>query len=82
MIDCDKKNLNDVNLLTAYHYQCVGCHDKMGIQKGSSMADREGDRCAACHKKKPGGPAETTAIKNGTVVKQNTVRSLNTWRPK
>lgn len=82
MVDYDKKNLNEVRLLTAYHNQCMGCHDKMGIEKGSSVAAEEGDRCAACHKKKAGGPAEITAVKNDTVVKQNTMRSLNAWRPR
>ena len=30
----------------AYHGQCIGCHDKMGIKKPAATA------CAECHKKK------------------------------
>jgi hypothetical protein len=82
MTGYDKKNLNSVRLLTAYHTQCVGCHDAMQLEKGSSMNLAAGDRCAACHKKKADGPAEITELKNENVVKQNTKIILNVWRPK
>jgi len=78
MIAADKGNLNDVRLLTAYHNQCMGCHDKMGIDKGNSG----GDRCTACHKRKAGAVAEMTQIKNQSVVKQNKTTILNVWHPK
>jgi len=61
---------------------CMGCHDKMGIEKGSSVIFKEGERCGACHKKKVIGPAEITKLKNENVVRQNTEIILNVWRPK
>jgi predicted CXXCH cytochrome family protein len=82
MIAYDKKNLNSIRLLTAYHNQCVGCHDAMKLEKGSSLSFAEGDRCEACHRKKDDGPAEITKLKNENVVRQNTKNILNVWRPK
>ena len=79
MIGYDRGRLSSIRLLTAYHNQCMGCHDKMGIEKGNSVIFKEGDRCAACHKKKTEGPAEITHIKNDNVVKQNTHNTLNVW---
>lgn len=75
-------HLSDVRLLSAYHNQCMGCHDKMGIDKGSNATLKGGDRCAACHKKKAGAAADITQIKNQSVVKQNTTTILNVWHPK
>jgi len=79
MIGYDGGRLGSIRLLTAYHNQCMGCHDKMGIEKGNSVIFKEGDRCAACHKKKLGGPTEITQIKNDNVVRQNTHNTLNVW---
>jgi Class III cytochrome C family len=79
MAGYDSGRLSSIRLLTAYHNQCMGCHDKMGIEKGNSVIFKEGDRCAACHKKKTGGPTEITRIKNENVVKQNTHNILNVW---
>ncbi len=70
----DKQNLNKVRLLSAYHRQCLGCHEKMELDKGR--------KCSECHKEKAGGPAEITRIKNDHVVKQNTTNIINEWRPK
>ena len=81
MIAYDKEDLNAVRLLTAYHNQCMGCHDAMKLKKGSSIQFAEGDRCAACHKKKAKGPAELTAVKNQNVYNQNKKIILNNWRP-
>ena len=81
MIAYDKEDLNAVRLLTAYHNQCMGCHDAMKIKKGNSTQFVEGGRCAACHKKKTGGPTEITAIKNQNVYNQNKKIILNKWRP-
>lgn len=78
----EPRNIDKTTLYAAYHRQCVGCHDKMGIEKGSSVSFKEGDRCAACHKKKEKGPAEITTVKNERVVEQNTKIILNVWRPK
>jgi hypothetical protein len=82
MISYNKKNMNSMRLVTAYHNQCMGCHNAMGLEKGSSINFAEGDRCEACHKKKDDGPAEITKVKNDNVVRQNTKNILNVWRPK
>ena len=81
MIAYDKEDLNAVRLLTAYHNQCMGCHDEMKIKKGSSTQFVEGGRCAICHKKKAAGPAEITKTKNQNVYNQNKKLILNEWRP-
>ncbi len=81
MVAYDRKNPNKTRLLSAYHRQCVGCHDQMQIKKGSSFNFEEGDRCGACHKKKVGGPAEIITMKNDRVVKQNTTNIINVWHP-
>jgi hypothetical protein len=70
----EPRNLDKTTLLSAYHRQCLGCHDKMELEKGR--------KCADCHKKKADGPAEITAMKNDNVVKQNKTIILNVWRPK
>jgi hypothetical protein len=40
----DEKNLNAPGLLGAYHRQCMGCHEQMGLEKNNE--------CSACHKDK------------------------------
>jgi hypothetical protein len=40
----DTQNLNRPRLLAAYHRQCMGCHEKMNIDKAM--------KCADCHKEK------------------------------
>ncbi len=70
----DKQNLNKTRLLSAYHRQCLGCHEKMELEKGR--------KCKECHKEKLGGPTEITHIKNDNVVKQNKNVIINVWRPK
>jgi hypothetical protein len=40
----DPQNINRPRLLAAYHRQCMGCHEKMGIDKAM--------KCADCHKEK------------------------------
>ena len=42
----DDRNPFRPGLMAAYHQQCMGCHDEMGIQK---PANRD---CIACHKEK------------------------------
>ena len=69
----DRQNLNKTKLLSAYHRQCLGCHEKMELEKGR--------KCTECHKVKAGGPAEMTQSKNDHVVKQNTSNILNVWHP-
>ena len=81
MIAFDKKNMNSIRLLTAYHNQCMGCHDAMQLKKGSSIQFVEGGRCVACHKKKAGAPAELTKARNQKVYEQNKNIILNKWRP-
>jgi NADH pyrophosphatase NudC (nudix superfamily) len=81
MIAYDRKNPSAIRLLTAYHNQCMGCHDAMKLEKGSSIQFGEGDRCIDCHKKKVKGPAEITAMKNQNVYKQNKKTVLQDWRP-
>jgi hypothetical protein len=39
----DEKNLFQPGLMAAYHRQCMGCHDKMGIEKPVSVD------CTGCH---------------------------------
>ncbi len=39
-------NLNRPGLLAAYHQQCIGCHEQMGIEKPASRD------CIACHAKR------------------------------
>ena len=53
----------------------------MKLAKGSSFEFGKGDRCADCHKRKPGAPAEMTKMKNDRVVNQNTHNIINVWRP-
>lgn len=45
----DSQNLNKPRLLAAYHRQCIGCHDMMGITKTKE--------CRDCHKEKKGNTA-------------------------
>jgi hypothetical protein len=40
----DAQNMNKPRLLAAYHRQCIGCHDKMGMTKTKE--------CKDCHKEK------------------------------
>ncbi|MEE9529430.1 MAG: cytochrome c3 family protein [Syntrophobacteria bacterium] len=42
----DEKNLFQPGLKGAYHRQCIGCHDKMGIEKPVSVD------CTGCHREK------------------------------
>jgi hypothetical protein len=60
----DLQALQKVRLLTAYHNQCMGCHDAMQLDKGSKLRSKEGDRCADCHKRKEKGPEAITSVKN------------------
>lgn len=60
----DLQNLQKVRLLTAYHNQCMGCHDAMKLEKGSKLRSKEGDRCADCHKRKKKGPESITSVNN------------------
>lgn len=73
-ITFDPQKLNKTRLLSAYHRQCFGCHEKMELEKGR--------KCKECHKEKVGGPAEITTIKNENVVKANKKAIINVWRPK
>lgn len=70
----DRQNLNKTRLLSAYHRQCLGCHEKMELEKGK--------KCSECHKEKKEGPAEITSLKNEQVVLKNMRKTLNVWRPK
>jgi hypothetical protein len=81
MVSYDRENLNRTRLLSAYHRQCMGCHDAMQLKKGNSMKFEEGGRCVSCHKRKAGGPPEITKVKNAKVFKQNTTNILNAWHP-
>ncbi len=40
----DENNLNKPGIMASYHRQCIGCHQKMGIDKYLS--------CTACHKER------------------------------
>jgi hypothetical protein len=81
MVAYDRENLRKTRLLSAYHRQCMGCHDAMKFDKGGSKQfGKEGDRCGSCHKKKAGVPAGITRVKNETVFKQNTTDILNAWK--
>lgn len=42
----DDRNPYRPGLMAAYHQQCMGCHDEMGIQKPANTD------CVACHKEK------------------------------
>jgi hypothetical protein len=74
MVAYDKQHLNKTRLLSAYHRQCLGCHEKMDLDKGR--------KCKECHEEKTDGPTEITKIKNENVVRQNNTIILNEWRPK
>jgi hypothetical protein len=74
MVADDKGALNRTKLVSAYHRQCLGCHEKMEMTKGR--------KCLECHKAVAGKPAEITQVKNQGAVKQNTSTILNVWRPK
>jgi hypothetical protein len=69
----DKQNLHKTRLLSAYHRQCLGCHEKMELEKGR--------KCKECHKEKTGVSAGITLMKNQNVVKQNSSKIINVWRP-
>lgn len=73
MINYDRKNLNKIRLLSAYHGQCLGCHEKMLLEKGR--------KCSECHKEKLIKPTELTTVKNDSVVKANKTNILNVWKP-
>ena len=61
----EQDSLNKTKLLSAYHRECMGCHDAMALEKGNKFfKSKEGDRCADCHKKKVGGPESITSVKN------------------
>ncbi len=40
----DKQNKNKPKLIAAYHNQCIGCHEKMDLEKAR--------KCEECHKEK------------------------------
>ncbi|MBM4146476.1 MAG: cytochrome c3 family protein [Nitrospira sp.] len=69
----DRQNLNKTTLLSAYHRQCLGCHEKMELEKGR--------KCTECHKAKPGDSQKIITMRNEKVVKQNTSIIINEWRP-
>jgi hypothetical protein len=69
-----EQNLNRTKLLSAYHGQCLGCHEKMEMTKGR--------KCLECHKAVTGTPSERMQVKNQGAVEQNTSTILNVWRPK
>jgi hypothetical protein len=78
----DRGKMSSVRLLTAYHNQCVGCHDSMQLETAVSKSFGKGDRCVDCHeKKKSGAPARITEKDNDNVAKQNKKTILNKWRP-
>jgi len=51
----DPEKLNKTKLLSAYHRQCLGCHEMMDLEKGR--------KCSECHKEKK-EPKSITSIKN------------------
>ena len=61
----ERDALNKTTLLSAYHRQCMGCHDAMKLKKGTRLDLRkDSDRCADCHKAKVGAPESITSVKN------------------
>lgn len=74
MVADDRMNLNRTKLLSAYHRQCLGCHEKMEMTQAR--------KCLECHEASAGGAAEIVQFRNESVVKQNTTTMLNVWRPK
>ena len=74
MVADDKGALNRTKLVSAYHRQCLGCHEKMEMTKGR--------KCSECHKAGKGVAAEINQVKNQSVVNQNKTTILNVWRPK
>jgi len=58
--NCHPKYFNPVNpnkmrLQAAYHVQCIGCHDSMGLKKPTH-------RCTDCHKEKKQRPVPTDIL--------------------
>jgi hypothetical protein len=47
----DQQNMNKPRLIAAYHRQCIGCHEGMGITKTKE--------CRDCHEEKEGRAAES-----------------------
>jgi hypothetical protein len=45
----DPRNMNKPRLLAAYHRQCLGCHEKMGLKQTG---------CKDCHKEKAVRPKD------------------------
>jgi hypothetical protein len=54
-ISFDLQNINRPRLLAAYHRQCLGCHEKMGLKQTA---------CKDCHKEKAMQPKDILS-KNG-----------------
>jgi hypothetical protein len=48
-ITFDTRNINRPRLLAAYHRQCLGCHEKMGLKQTG---------CKDCHKEKSAVPKD------------------------
>ena len=68
-ISIDMLNPGKTRLLSAYHRQCIGCHDAMKVEKGSSVKLGSGNRCADCHKERIGISKSITDIKNFEEIK-------------
>ena len=54
----DPEKLNRTKLLSTYHRQCLGCHEKMDLEKARNQD------CTDCHKEKKEGPKLITSVKN------------------
>ncbi len=50
----DQQNMNKPRLIAAYHRQCIGCHEVMGITKTKE--------CRDCHEEKEGRAAESVLM--------------------
>jgi len=52
----DFRKTGRTRLLSAYHRQCLGCHEMMDLEKGR--------KCSECHKEKKEVPKSITSVKN------------------
>jgi hypothetical protein len=73
--DCHMRDIDDdsiLNYVDAFHQQCIGCHEDMGLTPGKAdcagchsprkKADAFHDQCMGCHEDMGAGPVEADCM--------------------